>query len=155
MSEEKKTGKIGFVNKSKFTGSFTGTLYWEDEKFKLADFVASGNIRRCNVKRKNGKKYVAKNGVEYDSYDQIGAMWFDIEKGTGEVVLELIPEMPTKYLFTTELSTDSNGEPVRKLKFAVSEHKLNKYHSMFDNAPVVTSETPELPKGAVNDDIPF
>lgn len=146
--EETKRKRMGYINRSLYDPTkLTGTLYWEDgQTFKLANFDVDGDERIADVRRKTGEKYVAKNGVEYDSYEDIGAIRFNVKTGTGELVVDFDGVMPVKYPFQTFLDVDKNGNEVRKLRFP--EKKVNPFRNMFDQAAEVVEEKAE-------DEVPF
>lgn len=146
--EETKRKRMGFINRSLYDpAKLTGTLYWEDgQTFKIANIDRDGTSCIADVRRKTGEKYTAKNGVEYDSYEDIGALRFDTESGTGELVMNLDGVGPVKYPFQTFLDVDKNGSEVRKLRFP--EKKVNPFRNAFDKAATIVSEVAE-------DEIPY
>ena len=146
--ENKKTGRMGYINASKFDPSKqTGTLYWGEERFKIKNIVSNGETNIGDVARKTGKKYLAKNGVEYDAYEDIGAIRYNTKTGAGEYVTE-VAGVPAKYPFTSSIEQGKDGSPTRVLRF--KEASENKFRAMFDSAATVVAEEPELP-----DSIPF
>lgn len=152
MDETKRSERIGFINRSMYDPSkLTGTLCWDGgQKFKIANIDRDGKNCVADVRRKTGEKYVAKNGVEYDAYEDIGALRFDSETGTGELVMNLGDLGPVKYPFQTFLDVDKSGKEVRKLRFKefATAKKVNAFRTMFDQASTVVSEK-------VNDEVPF
>lgn len=146
--ENKKTGRMGYINASKYDATKqTGTLYWGEERFKIKNIVSNGETNIGDVARKTGKKYLAKNGVEYDAYEDIGAIRYNTKTGAGEYVTE-VAGVPAKYLFTSSIEQGKDDTPTRVLRF--KEPSENKFRAMFDSAATVVAEEPDLP-----DSIPF
>lgn len=148
--ENKKNGRIGYINRSKYDATkMTGTLYWGEEKFKIKNITTNGTTNIGDVARKTGKKYLAKNGVEYDAYEDIGAIRYNSQTGAGDFVME-VAGIPAKYPFTSKVEQSPTGEQTRVLRFR--EPSENKFRAMFDQAATVIAEEPELPDTAT---VPF
>lgn len=152
MEDKKLTDRIGFIGRSMFDASrLSGSLRWDGGlKFRISNIENDGDSCIADVQRKNGKKYVAKNGAEYDEYEDVGALRFSRSSGSGELVLDIDELGPVKYPFRTYLDVDKDGNEIRKLKFKdfATTKKVNAFRTMFDQAATMVSEQ-------VNDEVPF
>lgn len=152
MDETKRSERIGFINRSMYDPSkLTGTLCWDGGlKFKISNIENDGDYCVADIRRKTGEKYTAKNGVEYDAYEDIGAMRFNRQTNAGELVMNLDGLGPVKYPFQTFLDVDKSGKEVRKMRFKefATAKKVNAFRTMFDQAATVVSEK-------VDDEVPF
>lgn len=151
MTEERKNSRIGYINQSTFgDNKLYGTLYWGENKYRLANFMSNGEITVADVQEKTEETYTAKNGNEYPVYKNIGAIRFNRETGAGDFVTELAGEN-VKYGFSSKIE-EHNGTPSRVIRFSASEYSDNKFRTAFDDAMVVQSEAPVE---QVKDSIPF
>lgn len=150
--EEKKNGRIAYINKSQSgDGSVYGRLLWDGKTLRIRNIdqdPTHTNKFCADVLRETDEQYTDRMGVVRNRWEVIGAIRWDTETGTGDYVTEL-EGITVKYALTNSVEEGQYG-PTRVLRFKAPS--TNKFRAQFESANEVVDETPEVP---LDDTVPF
>lgn len=154
--EEKKQGRIAYINKSQSgDGSVYGKMLWDGKVYRIRNIdkdPAHENLFYGDVLEETDEQYTDRSGAVRNRWKIIGAIRWDTVAGTGDYVTELL-DMPVKYALTTSVEEGQFG-PTRVLRFKTPS--TNKFRTQFDSASEVVDESPaEEPATQIGDEVPF